>query len=268
MLLLSVNWLLLLGPYFRQLLMRVLGIVLFHRSSMHPTLVVPRLFLCQNLRPPLFIRRANPLIVMPSIDEPLRADPIGAVSENGREVVLGVEALLGSGTDGVVVASGQGSVAAIIILSGPSTSQQAHTSSLASERLKGVVVNDYESDSDIDPEDMRLFEKSFTRVDMRAGGPSRVLEISSNFNLLENTVDLVEQFDLLCSAVESRFLREISDSGLSRGVAGMALRVSFFVFTSFILCPSFSLILFFFCFRLTCWRLKVLHGPRREPKSF
>nr|XP_016486968.1 PREDICTED: uncharacterized protein LOC107807156 [Nicotiana tabacum] len=204
--------------------MRVLGIVLFHRSSMHPTLVVPRLFLCQNLRPPLFIRRANPLIVMPSIDEPLRADPIGAVSENGREVVLGVEALLGSGTDGVVVASGQGSVAAIIILSGPSTSQQAHTSSLASERLKGVVVNDYESDSDIDPEDMRLFEKSFTRVDMRAGGPSRVLEISSNFNLLENTVDLVEQFDLLCSAVESRFLREISDSGLSRGVAGMALR--------------------------------------------
>lgn len=59
---------------------------------------------------------------------------------------------------------------------------------------------------------------------MRAEGPSRVLEISSNFNLLEDTVDLGPQFDLLCSAAESKSLREISNSGLSRGVARMALR--------------------------------------------
>lgn len=96
------------------------------------------------------------------------------------------------------------------------------------------MVDDYEFDSDIDLEDMRMFEEGFTKVDVRAEGPSRVLAIPSDFNLLEDTVDLVPQFDLLCSAAESGSLREISDSGLSHGVAGMALRVSFLLlFSSF-----------------------------------
>ncbi|XP_070007992.1 COP1-interactive protein 1-like [Nicotiana sylvestris] len=97
--------------------------------------------------------------------------------------------------------------------------------SLANEKGKGVIVDDYESDSDIDHKDMRMFEEGFTRVDVREEGPSRVLEIPSDFNLLEDTVELVPQFDLLCSAAESESLREINDSALSRGVAEMALRI-------------------------------------------
>nr|XP_009792891.1 PREDICTED: uncharacterized protein LOC104239863 [Nicotiana sylvestris] len=88
--------------------------------------------------------------------------------------------------------------------------------SLTNERGKGMVVDDYKSDSDIDPEDMRMFEEGFTRVDVRAEGPSRVLEIPSDFNLLEDTVELVPQFDLLCYAAKSESLREINDSALSR----------------------------------------------------
>ncbi|XP_019257729.1 PREDICTED: uncharacterized protein LOC109235940 [Nicotiana attenuata] len=71
---------------------------------------------------------------------------------------------------------------------------------------------------------MRMFEEGFTRIDVRAEGLSRILEIPSDFNMLQDTVDLVPQFDLLCSAAESRSLQEINDSGLSCGMAAMALR--------------------------------------------
>lgn len=55
------------------------------------------------------------------------------------------------------MAGGQSSEAAAIISSDPSMSRRARTPSSANERLKGVVVDNYEFDSDIDPDDVRMF---------------------------------------------------------------------------------------------------------------
>ncbi|XP_070029779.1 uncharacterized protein [Nicotiana sylvestris] len=86
------------------------------------------------------------------------------------------------------------------------------------------MVEEYESDSDIDPEDMRMFEGGFTRTEAREEGPSHILEVPSDFNLLQDMMDLVPQFDLLCSAAENGALQDVSDSELSRGLAAMGLR--------------------------------------------
>lgn len=44
----------------------------------------------------------------------------------------------------------------------PSTSRPNCAPSSVNERGKGVMVEDYEYESDINPEDMRMFEESFT----------------------------------------------------------------------------------------------------------
>lgn len=49
--------------------------------------------------------------------------------------------------------------------------------SSTNEKGKCVVVDDYESYYGINPEDMMMFEEGFTRVEVRAEGPSRMLEI-------------------------------------------------------------------------------------------
>lgn len=45
-----------------------------------------------------------------------------------------------------------------------------------------------------------MLEEGFTRVDVRAEGRSRVLEIPSDFNILEDTVNLVSR-----SHIQHRF---------------------------------------------------------------
>lgn len=65
---------------------------------------------------------------------------------------------------------------------------------------------------------------------MEAGGPTRILKISFDLNLLQDTVDFMPQFDLLYSAAKSASLQDDSDSELSRGVVAMGLRVSSFLF--------------------------------------
>lgn len=125
----------------------------------------------------------------------------------------------------------QSSEAAVVVSGGPSTSRQNRAPSLANEKGKGVMVEDYESESYIDPEDMRMFEEGFTQTVVRAEGHSRILEILLDLNLLQDIVDLVPQLDLLCSAAENGALQDVSDTELSRGVAMMGLRVSTFLFS-------------------------------------
>lgn len=176
-----------------------------------------------------------------SIERASRGDPVLAVSEPEGDTSLGagsssslcMETVPVLGVEEAIAVGGQSSEAASIIPSSPSTSQQVCASSSANERTKGAIIDDYEYDSNIDPEDIRMFDEGFTRVNVRADGPSRVLEIPSDYDLLEDMVDLVPQFDLLFSIAESRSLRGISDVGLSRGVAEMDLRVSSLLFSSF-----------------------------------
>lgn len=125
------------------------------------------------------------------------------------------------------VTGGQISEAAIVVLEVPSSSVLGRASSSAAERGKGVVVDDYESESDLDPDDVRIFEEGITHSVVHAGGLAHILEISSDVNLLGDTEDLVSQFDILCSATENEALWNVPKSDLMNEVAAMGLRVYF-----------------------------------------
>lgn len=90
----------------------------------------------------------------PSRDVPLRASPAGMVSEGVNEAVQGAEVSPEPRVEGTMMTPRQDLAATTIIQSGSSLSQQALTPPLVDEILKGMVVDDYESDSDINPEDM------------------------------------------------------------------------------------------------------------------
>lgn len=97
-----------------------------------------------------------------------------------------------------------------------------------------------------------------------------MLEIPSDFNLLEDTVELVPQFDLLCSAGESESLREINDSVLSRGMARMALRVRFLSpFSLFCaILPSLIPPLFFFpLFLFQTYMMEIQSARRAKTRA-
>lgn len=49
------------------------------------------------------------------------------------------------------------------------------------------MVDEYESDSDLDPDDVRIFEEGFTHTMVREGCPLCILEIPSDLNLLWDT---------------------------------------------------------------------------------
>lgn len=95
---------------------------------------------------------------------PSRGNLILTVPEIGGGVSLGAKAMSIAGIREATVLEGRSSKAAATVSSIPSASWPGRTRFSASERLKGVVVEDYESDSDIDPKDMRMLEEGFTRV--------------------------------------------------------------------------------------------------------
>lgn len=74
---------------------------------------------------------------------------------------------------------------------------------MAEKKGKDVMVKNYESESYINLDYMRMFEKGFTRTVVIAEGPSYILEIPSDLNLQQDMVELVPQFYLFCSTVES-----------------------------------------------------------------
>nr|XP_009799350.1 PREDICTED: uncharacterized protein LOC104245441 [Nicotiana sylvestris] len=69
-----------------------------------------------------------------------------------------------------------------------------------------------------------MFEEGITHSVVCVGGPTRILEISSDVNLPGDTEDLVPQFDILCSAAENEALRNVPDVDLMNEVAAMGLR--------------------------------------------
>lgn len=87
-----------------------------------------------------------------------------AVIGTGDDTNPAVETTPTVSVQGVGVAERRSSEAVVAVSGGPSTSQPTRIPSSASEREKGVVVDDYESESDINPEDMRMFEEGYTRT--------------------------------------------------------------------------------------------------------
>lgn len=70
-------------------------------------------------------------------------------------------------------------------------------------------------------------------MEAKTDDSSYVIEIDPECDLLEDTVSLVPPFALLC-ATESRALMGFSDAGLSRGIAGMTLRVSLLLYLFYV----------------------------------
>lgn len=158
----------------------------------------------------------------------------------------------------------------IIPRSDPSTSGQANVPSSAEERAKRVVVDDYKFGSDLDPEEVRIFDKGLTRVEVRTDCSSRSIIIPLDYDLLEDMVSMVPSFTPLCSAAENRTLQALKDSGLSLGISGMALRVSFLPHYFCILFPFPLYIftdfwLFIFLFALPFLFLDFHFGDRERP---
>ncbi|XP_016507394.1 uncharacterized protein LOC107825072 [Nicotiana tabacum] len=123
-----------------------------------------------------------------------------------------------------VAVENQTSGVAVVISDMPSSSAASRASSSAAERGKGVVVDDYESESDLDPDDVRMFEEGLTHSVVNAGGLARILRIPFGVNLLAEGEDLVPQFSLLCSEAENESLRSVPDAELIDEVAVMVLR--------------------------------------------
>nr|XP_009766810.1 PREDICTED: uncharacterized protein LOC104218108 [Nicotiana sylvestris] len=129
------------------------------------------------------------------------------------------------------VTGSQGIKAAVSTSDRPSSSRPNRASSLAPERGKGVVVDDYEFDSNLDPDDVRMFEEGFThtvgyllKISYKKGSTQNTGCNTSELNLLRDTKGLVPQFGLLCSAAECEALRDVSEIELMHEVAAMGLR--------------------------------------------
>lgn len=92
----------------------------------------------------------------------------------------------------------------VVPKSEPSTSKRVDVPSSAEEKKKGVVIDDYESGSDIDPKEERIFGKWFTRVELRKDGSSRFIAIPLDYDLLTNIESMVPSLVPLCSELRTR----------------------------------------------------------------
>lgn len=107
-------------------------------------------------------------------------------------------------------------------------------------KKKGVAIDDYESGSNVYPEEERIFDEGFTWVEVRVGESSYFIVIPLDCDLLTNTKSMVPSLVPLCYGAENMTLRSFKDVNMSLGISGMALRVSLcFPFCHFcILRPS------------------------------
>ncbi|XP_070029875.1 uncharacterized protein [Nicotiana sylvestris] len=101
---------------------------------------------------------------------------------------------------------------AIAVLGGPSTSRQNHAPSSANEKGKGIMVDDYEFESDIDPEDMRMFEEGFTRTMIY------MLEVESA-RKAEMRIEIFLKMAEKCSELEELLHAKDKELEVSKGVS-------------------------------------------------
>lgn len=128
-----------------------------------------------------------------------------------------------------VTVEGRGQLEAVEVIprSDLSTSKRTYIPSPAEERGKNVAVDGDESGSDIDLEEIQMFDEGLTRVEVRMEGSTRNIIIPLNCNLLTIIERVVPSLVPLCTSTESRTLQTFKDADLSLGISGMALRVSF-----------------------------------------
>lgn len=120
-----------------------------------------------------------------------------------------------------------------------STSEPVNIPSSTEESERGVIIDDFESGSDVDPEEEKMFDGGLTRVEVRTNGSSHSIVIPLDCNLLTNTESMVPSLVPLCSGAENKTLQSFKDADLSLSVSGLALRVSWYLhFCSCTLCFS------------------------------
>nr|XP_009768952.1 PREDICTED: uncharacterized protein LOC104219887 [Nicotiana sylvestris] len=112
----------------------------------------------------------------------------------------------------------------VVTSSAPFSSVVGRVPPSAAERGKSVVVDEYESESDVDPDDVWMFEEDITHSMVRAGGAARMIEIPFDLNLLVQGDNLVPQLSLLCSEAVNGSLRNIPNAEVRDEVAVMGLR--------------------------------------------
>lgn len=69
-----------------------------------------------------------------------------------------------------------------------------------------MVVDGDESGSDIDLEEIQMFDEGLTRVEVRMEGSTRAIVIPLDYNLLMNIESVVPSLLPLCTGTESRIL--------------------------------------------------------------
>lgn len=150
--------------------------------------------------------------------------------------------------------------------SGEPTRVASGSSSVAGRGRVGHVEDD-DSGSYIDLEEVRTFLERATCVEIRTKGPNRHIVIPVSYSLLVDSEQATSSISPLCAEAKNRTLLTLKDANLHLGISGMALRVSFYFFT-----PKFihfiSVVLrWLTCFplhvRLSSWRLSVT-GERRR----
>lgn len=72
-------------------------------------------------------------------------------------------------------------------------------------------------------------------MEVRLEGSSRTITILMDHDLLVNMEDVVPSLGPLCSNAEGRTLATFNDPALSTGIAGLTLRVSFSIFSFYVL---------------------------------
>lgn len=145
---------------------------------------------------------------------------VGAASQSHKNVaVVAVhsEALVADNTGRPVGVENRSPSAVFVTSSVPSSSTVVRVPPSAAEKGKSVEVDDYESKSNLDPDDVRMFEEGIAHSVFTWGGVSPCSPQKGD--------NMVPQFSLLCSKAENEFLRNIFDAELSDEVVVMGLRV-------------------------------------------
>lgn len=140
-------------------------------------------------------------------------------------------------------------VATVVPSNDPSTSELVDVPSSTEEGERGVTVYDFESSSDIDPDEEKMFDEGLTRVEVKTDRSSRSIVIHLDCSLLTYTESVVPSLVPLCSSAENKTLQSIKDADLSLSVSGLALWVIWYLY----FCPRtlcFSLFHFYWLFPL------------------
>lgn len=79
-----------------------------------------------------------------------------------------------------------------------------------------------------------MIDSGTTQIEVRVEGGSSNIMIPMNHDLLKNIKDVIPAFIPFCFDAEQKTLGELSDSTLSKSIAGLALRLSHFPSLSFL----------------------------------